>query len=116
MKGYNNFNLGIISLFITGFSLKEKERVAYIIMRHIVKKRCKFIKRGYIENQNVSVHYNNTLLQTLSLIDKNKYYIFAVLDDNMKILDTLYENEILEALKNYGNIKIGEFINIKSKK
>ncbi|RHW64365.1 metalloprotease, partial [Clostridium botulinum] len=66
--------------------------------------------------QNVSVHYNNTLLQTLSLIDKNKYYIFAVLDDNMKILDTLYENEILEALKNYGNIKIGEFINIKSKK
>ncbi len=64
----------------------------------------------------MSVHYNNTLLQTLSLIDKNKYYIFAVLDDNMKILDTLYENEILEALKNYGNIKIGEFINIKSKK
>ncbi len=49
MKGYNNFNLGIISLFITGFSLKEKERVAYIIMRHIVKKRCKFIKRDTLK-------------------------------------------------------------------
>ncbi|KOR24251.1 M50 family metallopeptidase [Clostridium sp. FAM 1755] len=116
MKGYNNFNLGIISLFIIRFSLKEKERVAYIIMRHIVKKRRKFIKRGYIENQNVSVYCNNTLLQTLSLIDKNKYYIFTVLDDNMETLDILYENEILEALKNYGNIKIGEFINIKCKK
>ncbi|EJO5346435.1 M50 family metallopeptidase [Clostridium botulinum] len=116
MKGYNNFNLGIISLFIIGISLKEKERVAYIIMRHIVKKRYKFIKKGYIENQNVSVHSENTLLKTLSLIDKNKYSIFTVLDDNMEIVDILYENEILEALKIYGNIKIDEFIKIKSKK
>ncbi|WP_251861820.1 M50 family metallopeptidase [Clostridium sp. Marseille-Q2269] len=116
MKGYNNFNLGIISLFIIWVSLKEKERVAYIIMRHIVKKRSKFIKRGYIENQNISVYYGNSLLQALSLVDKSKYCVFTVLDDGMKILGTLYENEILEALKIYGNIKIHEFIQIKSKK
>lgn len=116
MKGYNNFNLGIVSVFIISFSLKEKERVAYIIMAHIVKKKGKFIKKGYIENKSISIHCDNTLLQILSLIDKGKYSIFTVLNDDMEILDSLYENQILEALKNYGNITVKEFINIKKGK
>lgn len=113
MKEINNFSLGIASLFIIISSLKEKERIAYIIMTHIVKKKYKFIKKGYIENKDVSIYYKVNLLQVLSLIDKSKYTVFTVLDDDMKVVDILYEEEIVQGLKSYGNLTLEEFIDVK---
>ncbi|NEZ45670.1 metalloprotease [Clostridium niameyense] len=114
MKEINNFSLGIASLFIIISSLKEKERIAYIIMTHIVKKKYKFIKKGYIENKDVSIYYKVNLLQVLSLIDKSKYTVFTVLDDDMKVIDILYEEEIVEGLKSYGNLTLEEFIDVEN--
>ena len=39
LKGENNFSLGIIGLFIILSSFKERERVSYIIMGDIIKKK-----------------------------------------------------------------------------
>ena len=43
-------------------------------------------------------------------MDKNKYNIFTVLDEEMKVMDVIYEEEIVQGLKTYGNITIDEFI------
>lgn len=112
LKGNTNFNLGIISLFIIISSLKENERVSYIIMGDIIKKKYKFVKSGYIENKNTSVYYKKDLLCAMGLFDKNKYNIFTVLDEEMKVMDIIYEEEIISALKLYGNITIEEFMKI----
>lgn len=109
-KGSNNFNVGIIGLFIIVSSLQENERISYIIMGDIIKKKYKFIKNGYIENKNTSVYYKNDLLGLMSLFDKNKYNIFTVLDTEMKVMDIIYEEEVINALKIYGNITIEEFM------
>jgi stage IV sporulation protein FB len=111
--GITNYNLGLIGIFVIITSYKEKERIAYIIMGDIIKKKIKFLNRKYIENKSISVFYKGDLIGVLSLVDKNKYSIFTVLDDNMKVMDILYEEEILEALKDYGNITIEEFVNIR---
>lgn len=111
-KGSTNFNMGIIGLFIIISSLKENERVAYIIMGDIIKKKYKFIKNGYIENKNTSVYYKKDLLSAMGLFDKNKYNIFTILDEEMKVMDIIYEEEIINALKLYGNISIEEFMKI----
>lgn len=108
-----NINMTVIALFILYSSKKEKERIVYIIMGDIVKKKYKFLKHGYIENKNLSVHYKNDLLTALSIIDKNKYNIFTVLDSDMKVMDIIYEEELIEALKIQGNITIEEFINLR---
>ena len=105
-----SWSLGCIALFITITSMKEKERMSYIIMGDIIKKKNRFINRGYIENRNVSIYYKDYLLQALELIDKNKYNVFLVLDENMTLMDIIYEDEILDALKTYGNITLEEFI------
>lgn len=110
MKGKNNFTLGIVSIFIIISSLKEKERVAYVIMSHIVKKKSKFFKKGYMENRSISVYYNMNLLDVISLVDKNKYSVFSILDDNMEIVDTVYESEVVKGLKIHGNITVKEFV------
>lgn len=106
----NNFNLGLISIFILISSIKEKEGIVYLIMGYIIKKKYKFIKRGYIENKSISVFCDKDLLDVLGIIDKNKYNLFTVLDENMSVLATLYEDEILNAIKTYGNISLSEYI------
>lgn len=115
LKGKNDFNIGIISLLIIISSLKEKERIAYIIMGDIIKKKFKFLSRGYIENKSISVFYKYNLLDVLSLVDKNKYNVFTVLDEEMTLMDIMYEDEVLEALKKYGNISIREFLKNENK-
>ena len=112
----SNFNLGLISIFILISSIKEKERVVYLIMGYIIKKKYRFINRGYIENKSISVFCKKDLLSVLGIIDKNKYNLFTILDENMCVLETLYEEEIIEAIKTYGNISLSEYIDIKKLK
>jgi len=113
LKGENNFSLGIIGLFIILTSFKERERVSYIIMGDIIKKKFSFIKKGYIHNISTSVYYKNDLLSIFSIIEKNRYNIFLVLDENMKVIDTIFEEEIIDALNKYGNIKIKEYLELR---
>lgn len=110
--GNNNISLGIIALFIMISSLNEKNRMAYVIMSDIIKKQDKFIKRGYIENSSISVYYKKDLLSVISIIEKDKYNIFFILDENMNIIHTLYESDILEGLKLYGNMSLEELVTV----
>lgn len=112
----SNFNLGLISIFILITSIKEKERIVYLIMGYIIKKKYKFIKRGYIENRSISIFCKKDLLSALGMIDKNKYNLFTVLDENMSVLEILYEEEIIRAIKTYGNISLSEYISAKKMK
>jgi len=97
--GVNNLNLILISFFILSCSVKEKRRIVYVIVEDIMKKRLKFIKNGIIENRIISVFYKKDLLFGLSMIDKNKYTILTVLDEDMKVIKLIYEEEIINALK-----------------
>ncbi|MBU3160135.1 M50 family metallopeptidase [Clostridium frigoris] len=108
-----NFNLGLISIFILISSIKEKERIVYLIMGYIIKKKYRFIKRGYVENRSISIFCEKSLLYVLGIIDKNKYNLFTILDGNMCVIETLYEEEIIEAIKTYGDISLQEYIDIK---
>ncbi|MCJ7689227.1 MAG: M50 family metallopeptidase [Clostridiaceae bacterium] len=109
----SNLNLGLISLFILISSIKEKERIVYLLMGYIIKKKHRFITRGYMDNRSISVFCDKDLLLLLGIIDKNKYNIFTVLDENMNILEILYEEEILQAIKTYGNIRLKDYIRCK---
>lgn len=114
LKGNSSFSIGIIGIFIIISSLKEKERISYIIMGDIIKKKYKFIYRGYIENKNTSIYYKKDLLSAMALFDKSKYNVFTVLDEEMKVMDIIYEEEIISTLKTYGNITIEEFMKIEN--
>ena len=108
-----NYNIGIIGIFVVVSSYKEKERIVYIIMGDIIKKKSKFLKNKYIENKSVSIYYKGDLISVLSLCDKSKYNIFTVLDEELKVLDIIYEEDVVKGLKEYGNITIEEFVEIR---
>ncbi|GAB6169306.1 M50 family metallopeptidase [Clostridium carnis] len=98
---------GIIIIYITRV---EQKTTMYITMRNIVKKRNKLIKNKYIENKSLSVYYKHCLVNVLGLVDRNKFNTFYILDDDMNLLYTMHEDELVEALKIYGNITLEEYM------
>jgi stage IV sporulation protein FB len=113
LRGQINFTFGIIAFYIIFYSIKEKERVAYIIMSDIIKKKFRFMKKGYMDNKMLSIYCKENLLKALSLVEKNRYIILTVLNEDMQVLDIIYECEIIEGLKNYGNILLEDYVNTK---
>lgn len=109
-----NLSLFFSSLFIIFITYKEKGRVMYIIMADIIKKRKRFLKKTYIDNKDISVYHKLGLVNVLGLVDKNKFNTFYVLDGEMKLLLVIHEDELIEALKLYGNISLEEYIGIKN--
>lgn len=108
-----NFTIAAAAILIIISTYKEKGMIAYLVMGDIIKKKKKFMKRGYLENRSVSIHFKCTLLDIVGIIDKNKYTLFLVLDDNMKMIDMICEEEILQTLKENGNITLEEYYNSK---
>lgn len=107
-----NISLILISGLIVYSTVLEEKSTMYIVMGDMIRKRRRLKKYDFIENRTVSVYYKNELLNVMRLVDKSKFNIFYILDDELKILKIISENELLEALKNYGNINLEEYINI----
>lgn len=108
-----NISFFMASALMIYTSILEKEKTMYIIMGDIFKKLKKLKKYGYIENKSISIYYKKGLVNVLTLVDKNKFNIFYVLDDNMKVVGTVCEDELIEALKEYGNISLEEYMKIR---
>ncbi|MDV4149974.1 site-2 protease family protein [Clostridium sp. AL.422] len=109
-----NFSIIIGAIIIIYITRMEEQTSMYITMGNMVKKRKMLLKNSYIENKSISVYYKQGLVNVLALVDRNKFNTFYILDDDMKLIYILNEDELIEALKNYGNMTIEEYINGKS--
>lgn len=107
-----NISLILISGLIIYSTVLEMKITMYIVMGDMIRKRRRLKKYDFIENRTVSVYYKNELLNVMRLVDKSKFNVFYILDEELKVLKIISENELLEALKNYGNINLEEYINI----
>ena len=83
-------------------------------MGNIFVKRNKLLRNKYIENKSISVYYKLGLANVMTIIDKNRFNSFYVLDDDLKLLFIMHEDELIEALKLYGNITLEEYFYIRN--
>lgn len=91
----------------------EEKSTMYILMGNVFKKHNNIVKNGFIENRTISVYYKQGLVKLLTYVDKNRFNSFYVLNDDMKLIYILNEDELVEALKAYGNISIEDYVNNK---
>lgn len=109
-----NISMIIGAIIIIYITRMEEHTTMYITMGNIVKKRKKLLKNKYIENKSISVYYKQGLVNVLALVDRDKFNTFYILDDDMKLIYTLNEDELIDALKVYGNMTLEEYIKQKS--
>ena len=88
--------------------------IAIFLITIIFVKRNKLLRNKYIENKSISVYYKLGLINVMAIIDKNRFNSFYILDDDLKLLFIMHEDELIEALKLYGNITLEEYFNIRS--
>nr|WP_243158303.1 site-2 protease family protein [Clostridium perfringens] len=107
--GEINITSILAGIFIIYLSYNERRKVMYIIMGDITKKRERLINKKYIDSRVTSVYCEQDMINLLRIIDKNRFNIFYVLDEEMNLLYVLRENEIIETLKTIGNINLREY-------
>lgn len=107
-----NFSLLLSALLLMYTTFLEKDKALYSLIGNIFTKRRKLIKNSYLENKTVSVYYKLNLVSVLNLIDKNKFNCFYILDDELKVLKIINEDELLGAIESYGNITLEELLKI----
>lgn len=105
-----NISLLLVGILITYTTYLEKENTMYILMGDLIKKRKRLMMQDYLENKSISIYYKKGLVNVLTLVDRNKFNSFYVLDDELKLIKIIYEDELIEALKKYGNITLEEYI------
>jgi stage IV sporulation protein FB len=108
-----NLSLFFTIVLITYTTVLEREKTMYIIMGDMIKKVRKLKKHNYIENKSISVYYKKGLVNVLILVDKNKFNSFYILNDDMELIGIIHEDELIKALKNYGNITLEEYMKIR---
>ncbi|EKQ55103.1 MULTISPECIES: M50 family metallopeptidase [unclassified Clostridium] len=110
-----NISLFLAVILITYSTILEGQRTMYIIMGDMIKKVRKLKKHNYIENKSISVYYKKGLVNVLTLVDKNKFNSFYALNDDMELIGIIHEDELIKALKDYGNITLEEYMKIRKK-
>lgn len=105
-----NLSMIIGAIIIIYITRMEEHTTMYITMSNVIKKRHKLLKNKYIENKSISVYYKQGLVNVLALVDRNKFNTFYILDDDMKLIYILNEDELIDALKVYGNMTLEEYI------
>lgn len=110
-----NISLFLAVILITYTTFLEREKTMYIIMGDMISKVRKLKKHNYIENKTISVYYKKGLVNVLTLVDKNKFNSFYILNEDMELLGILNEDELIKALKDYGNISLEEYIELRKK-
>ena len=107
--GEINLSLLISGILIWYITYSQQKTSTYILMGNIFMKRNKLIRNKYLDNRIISVYYKQGLVNLMSIIDKNRFNTFYVLNDDLKLLFIMHEDELIEALKVYGNISLEEY-------
>ncbi|MGL4740453.1 MAG: site-2 protease family protein [Sarcina sp.] len=108
-QNFMNINLIVIGAFIIYTTYSASERTMYVVLDQIVKKNKRFVDVKYIENRDISVYYKEDLLKLLSMIERNKFNTFYVLNEKMEFLYELREDEVVEVLKIKGNMTLEDY-------
>ena len=114
-SGVINVSILIASIAICLITRSKEKSAMYILMGNIFVKRNKLLRNKYIENKSISVYYKQGLANVMSMVDKNRFNIFYVLDDDLKVVFIMNEDELIEALKLYGNITLEEYFGLRNK-
>lgn len=105
----------IICIFSIFTTFKHRKKVMYIIIEGLLKKQEIVARKKYMKNKSISVYWEEYTIDLLKVLEKDKFHIFYVLDNNMRVSYILKEDEFIDILNNYGNIKLKDYYNTRNK-
>ncbi|MDO4535793.1 MAG: peptidase M50 [Clostridium perfringens] len=110
---------GIFIIIICFFSIfktfKDRKNIMYTVMDNLFKKQNLIKRKKYMKTKAISIYWEQSAIDLLKILEKDKFHIFYILDENMGLKYILREDEFIEILNNYGNIKLKDYYNTRNK-
>ncbi len=106
-----NASLVIIGLYIMIALRTARLESALMGIREIIYRRSKLVRRGIYAARDLVVMRDTLLRESLKSMDFDRFHIVYVLDDDLHIIGTYTENEIMDALAEHDDdITFGQLI------
>lgn len=101
LSGNMQISLFFIGIYLLFFSKTEKMEASLMNIRQILLRKSKLIKKGIYPSRGIVVMETIRLSETIRHMDYDRFHLIYILDVNLKLLKTVTENEIMEALIKY---------------
>lgn len=109
--GYFNIMLLIIAFFIYTSTFKESRNNIYILMRYLNQKKRRLKERKILRNEELVVIETTKIKEIIEKFKPKCFHTIMVVDNDLNIIATLTEEEIITALLELGiNSQIKDLI------
>ncbi len=111
LSGHPLLNLGLFAGFLYWGAIRMENQSAYLIVRDLALRQDQFARRPVWLVQDFAVRQDAPIKDVLKVMRPQKYHRIIVLDDELKRLGTLYEEQLLKALTDEGpETLVGELL------
>ncbi|HEY5586557.1 MAG TPA: site-2 protease family protein [Ruminiclostridium sp.] len=94
-----NFSLVLVGIYILVCNRKSKKETAFMNIKNFVYRRAKIIRKGIYPAREIVVMKNVKLSEVIKAMDyANMFHLVNVLDENLRLIKVMTEQEILDAL------------------
>ena len=106
-----NASLIIIGLYIIITLRTARLESALMGIREIIYRRSRLVRRGIYPARDLVVMRDTLLRESIKNMDFDRFHIIYVLDDDLHIIGTYTENEIMDGLAQYNEeMTFGQFV------
>ncbi len=104
--------LSMVAIYIFISNLKEKQRVDFFFIRNLVFKKKSLFYEGTMEAKYIIAMEFIDIKKIFDELTLEKYYIITVIDTKGKVIGSLSESEVIDAIIKYENtITLGYLLN-----
>lgn len=100
---YYNFNILIISIYLAYLIKSTKWEAVFMNLKQLLFRRSRILKKGIYPARALVVLKSTSLGNTLKNMDFDGFHIVHVLDDDLKVISTFTEQDIIDGLIEYDN-------------
>ena len=109
-----NFSFLLIGAFLTANLTEERKNANMIIMKDILYSRKKLLDKGISRTDTLVAEQNEKAKKVLKMISYDRYYLINIVDNHMRVVKTVTETEVIEAMAVYGmNIPMKKIVEIR---
>jgi len=97
-----NFSLAAIGIYILLSIKSEKTEAALMNVRNIINRRSRILKKGIFPVRNLVVIKSKRLMEVIKRMDFDSFHILYVADEDLNIMATLTEQQVIDGLLKHG--------------
>jgi stage IV sporulation protein FB len=98
----HNYSLLSIGIYILFLLRSEEGSEAIMNLKHIFYRRARLLKKGLYPARVIVAMEKTSLGEVIKNMDFDRFHLVHILDDNLKLIKVITEQDVIEAMVSYG--------------